>query len=341
MIGIGVIGYGYWGPNLVRNFAETPGARVAAVCDLDPNRLAQARTRYPGLRVTTRYVEILADPAVDAVAVATSVSTHFDIALAALRAGKHVWVEKPLTTSVDQAARLCDEAAGRGLTLMVDHTFVYTSAVRTIRALVEAGELGDVQYCDAVRTSLGRFQSDVSVLWDLAAHDLSILDMILPERPVGVSATGLAHLDGERENIAYLTLFFDGRLIAHVHASWLAPVKVRRLLIGGSRRMILYDDLEPSDKVKVYDAGVSIEESVEQSRQMRIGYRRGDMWAPRLDAVEALHVATAHFVACVKTGERPLTDGEAGLRVVRLLEAASASLACQGRPVSLQGRLPV
>jgi predicted dehydrogenase len=314
---------------------------VAAICDLDPDSLARARTGYPGLRVMSRHADLLADPAVDAVAVATPVSTHFDIALAALQAGKHVWIEKPLTPTSDQAARLCDEADRRGLTLMVDHTFVYTSAVRSIRSLLEAGELGDIQYCDAVRTSLGRFQSDVSVLWDLAAHDLSILDLILPERPVGVSATGLAHLDGERENIAYLTLFFDGRLIAHIHASWLAPVKVRRLLIGGSRRMIVYDDLEPSEKVKVYDAGIRVEDNAEQSYQMRIGYRRGDMWAPRLDVVEALRVATAHFVGCVKDGQRPLTDGEAGLRVVRLLEAAGVSLASRGRPVSLRNQSPL
>ncbi|MGE0043485.1 MAG: Gfo/Idh/MocA family protein, partial [Vicinamibacterales bacterium] len=251
MIGIGVIGLGYWGPNLLRNFAENPDARVVAVSDLRPERLATAAARYPAVRTTTDARSVFSDPAVDAVVIATPVSTHFDLALAALQAGKHVLVEKPLAASVDEGRRLAEAADSRGLVLMVGHTFVYTGAVRKIQALVSSGELGDVYYYDSVRVNLGLFQRDVNVVWDLAVHDLSIMDYVLPARPTAVSATGMSHVAGGTENIAYLTLFFDGRLIAHVHVNWLAPVKIRRTLIGGSQRMIVYDDLEPSEKIKV------------------------------------------------------------------------------------------
>jgi len=272
---------------------------------------------------------------VDAVAIATPVDYHFELAMAALRAGKHVLVEKPMASSSEQAARLVDEAARRRLVLMVDHTFVYTGAVTKIRDLVRAGDLGDVYYYDSTRVNLGLFQHDVNVLWDLAVHDLSIMDFVLAQQPAAVSATGLAHVPNEPENIAYMTMFFDGTLIAHIHVNWLAPVKVRRTLIGGSRRMVVFDDLETSEKVKVYDKGISVNPSAENVYQMLVGYRTGDMWAPKLDVAEALTIEAAHFVDCVTRGTRPLTDGEAGLRVVRLLEAATTSMAERGRPVSL------
>ena len=257
--------------------------------------------------------------------------------MAALRAGKHVLVEKPLASDSTEAGRLIDEAASRRLVLMVDHTFVYTGAVQKMRELTRAGELGDIYYYDSVRINLGLFQPDVNVLWDLAVHDLSIMDFVLQHQPTAVSATGLAHVAGKPENIAYMTMFFDEPLIAHVHVSWLAPVKVRRTLLGGSRRMIVFDDLEASEKVKVYDRGISLNPSPENIYQMLIGYRTGDMWAPQLAVTEALSVEAAHFIQCVTTGGRPTTDGEAGLRVVRLLEAATASMANQGRLVSVQG----
>jgi predicted dehydrogenase len=337
MIRIGVIGYGYWGPNLVRNFEECTGASVRMVCDLRPERLAHVGRRYPGVRTTTDPADLWVDPDVDAVVIATPVDRHFELAMAALQAGKHVLVEKPMASTSDQASRMIDEAARRRLVLMVDHTFVYTGAVRKIRELTQAGELGDIYYYDSVRINLGLFQHDVNVLWDLAVHDLAIMDFVLPHQPVAVSATGLAHLPGRPENIAYLTMFFDGSLIAHVHANWLAPVKIRRTLVGGSRRMIVFDDLEASEKVKVYDRGISLNPSPENVYQMLVGYRTGDMWAPQLAVSEALGVEAAHFVECIGAGTRPLTDGEAGLRVVRLLEAATESMSHQGRLVSVSG----
>ncbi|PMB49253.1 oxidoreductase [Fischerella thermalis CCMEE 5205] len=334
-INIGVIGYGYWGPNLVRNFVETPGAQVKTVSDFKPELLAKVQARYPNIQVTTDCQDIFNDPKIDAVAIATPVSTHFDLALAALQAGKHVLVEKPMTVSSEQAMRLIEEAEKRNLVLMVDHTFVYTGAVRKMRDLVVTNVIGDIYYYDSVRVNLGLFQHDVNVIWDLAVHDLSIMDYILPSQPYAVSATGMSHVPGEPENIAYLTLFFAGNLIAHIHVNWLAPVKVRRTLIGGSQRMIVYDDLEPSEKVKIYDKGITVNGNAESLYQMLIGYRAGDMWAPHLEVTEALRTEGLHFINCIQTGDRPITDGQAGLRVVRILEAATESMKKQGQLVEL------
>jgi predicted dehydrogenase len=332
---IGVIGYGYWGPNLVRNFIECPGASVRAVCDRSPSRLALVERRYPGIRTTTSASELIDDPRVDAVVIATPVQHHFELAMQSLRAGKHTLVEKPLASSSEQARRLIDEAAARRLVLMTGHTFVYTGAVRKMRELSFSGDLGDIYYYDSVRINLGLFQHDVNVLWDLAVHDIAIMDYVLRQRPVAVSATGLAHLQGEPENIAYMTMFFDGSLIAHVHVNWLSPVKVRRTLLGGSRQMVVFDDLEASEKIKVYDRGVSLNPSPENVYQMLVGYRTGDMWAPQLQVTEALSLEAADFISCIEKGSVPLSDGEAGLRVVRLLEAATESMAQQGRLVEL------
>jgi predicted dehydrogenase len=335
MIGIGVIGYGYWGPNLVRNFAEAPGARVVAVSDLRAERLATVQARYPAIKTTVDHRELIANRAIDAIAIATPVSTHFDLAMQCLRAGRHVLVEKPLTATSEQAIRLIEEANRCNRLLMVDHTFVHTGAVRNMRDLVASDALGDIYYYDSVRVNLGLFQHDVNVIWDLAVHDLSIMDYVLQAQPCAVSATGMSHVPDEPENIAYLTLFFDGCLIAHIHVNWLAPVKVRRTLIGGSRKMIVYDDLEPSEKVKVYDKGITLNNNGERVYQMLIGYRTGDMWAPQLDMTEPLRTEVLHFIHCVETGERPITDGDAGLRVVRILEAATESMAERGRLVEL------
>jgi predicted dehydrogenase len=335
MINIGVIGYGYWGPNLVRNFSEIPGVHVKTVSDFKPELLAKVQGRYPKINVTTDCRDVFADPKIDAVAIATPVSTHFDLALAALQAGKHVLVEKPMTVSSDQAMRLIDEAEKRNLVLMVDHTFVYTGAVRKMRELIISNSLGDIYYYDSVRVNLGLFQHDVNVIWDLAVHDLSIMNYVLPFQPYGVSATGMSHVPGEPENIAYLTLFFEGNLMAHIHVNWLAPVKVRRTLIGGSQKMIVFDDLEPSEKLKIYDKGITLNGNTESLYQMLIGYRTGDMWSPNLDMTEALRTEGLHFINCIEKGDRPITDGEAGLRIVRILEAATESLKKQGRLVEL------
>ena len=335
MIGVGIVGLGYWGPNLLRNVAEAVGAEARVACDLRAERLTTAAARYPRLKVTRDFNDVLADTSVDAVAIATPVSAHFELAMAALKAGKHVLVEKPLASSSAEALRLIEEAERRRLVLMVDHTFVYTGAVRKIASLVSGGELGDLYYYDSVRVNLGLFQHDVNVIWDLAVHDLSIMDHVLPARPRAVSATGMSHVSGGHENIAYLTLFFDTHLIAHIHVNWLAPVKIRRTLIGGSQRMIVYDDLEPSEKIKVYDKGITVNNNPDSVYQLLVGYRAGDMWAPRLDGAEALRTEVAHFIDCIQGSKAPLTDGASGLRVVRLVEAASESMAARGRLIEL------
>jgi predicted dehydrogenase len=298
-------------------------------------RLALAQSRYPAIETTTDYAELLADTRIDAIAIATPVSTHFDLAMQSLQAGKHVLLEKPLTRTFEQAIQLVEEAERRNLTLMVDHTFIYTGAVRKIKELVSSDGLGDIYYYDSVRVNLGLFQHDVNVIWDLAVHDLSIMDYILPSQPCAVSATGMSHVPEQPENIAYLTLFFDDCLIAHIHVNWLAPVKLRSTLIGGSRKMIVYDDLEPSEKIKVYDKGITVASDAESIYKMLIGYRTGDMWAPQTDRTEALRAEALHFIECIEHGKLPLTDGKAGLRVVRIMEAATQSMVQQGQPIEL------
>ena len=335
MIGVGVIGYGYWGPNLVRNFSENAETEVIAVTDLSPERLRSVQKRYPAVQVTTDYRQVIGNPDIDAVAIATPVSTHFELALQALQAGKHVLVEKPITTASEQASRLIEEAERRHLVLMVDHTFVYTGAVRKIHELTTGAKLGEIYYYDSMRVNLGLFQHDVDVLWDLAVHDLAIMDYVLPASPCAVTATGMTHVAGGTENIAYITCFFAGNLIAHINVNWLSPVKVRRTLIGGSRQMIVYDDMEPSEKVKVYDKGITVNGNPEAVYKMLIGYRSGDMCAPQLEVTEGLQTEVKHFTQCIERGERPVTDGHAGLRVVSILEAATRSMKQRGRLVEL------
>jgi len=335
VINVGVVGCGYWGPNLVRNFSEITESKVVAVADLDEQRLRRIKGRYPSIDITTDYQALLRSADIDAIAIATPVATHYDLALKALLAGKHVFIEKPLTETVEQGERLIDEAEKRNLVLHVDHTFIYTGAVRKIRELIDKNELGDLYYYDSVRVNLGLFQPDVSVIWDLAVHDLSIMDYVFSANPIAVSTTGQRHVEGNPENIAFLTLFFENSAIAHLHVNWLAPVKVRRTLIGGSRKMIVYDDLEPSEKVKVYDKGITLNGSKEKLYKALIDYRAGDMWAPQLEISEALRVEAQHFARCITEGEKSLSDGKAGLRVVRILEAATRSLNERGRPVKL------
>ena len=338
MIGVGVIGYGYWGPNLVRNFMEVPGAKVVCVSDLRKDRLALAQTRYPSITTVTDPGELIRDPKVDAVIIATPVSSHFQLAMQALKAGKHVLVEKPLTASADEAKQLIDESQARKRVLLVDHTFTYTGAVRKMRELVLSNALGDIYYYDSVRVNLGLFQHDVNVIWDLAVHDLSIMDYVLGSRPTAVSATGISHVPGKPENIAYMTCFFDQPVIAHVHASWLAPVKVRRTLLGGSLKMVMYDDNEPSEKIRVYDKGISVKNDPESIYQMLIQYRTGDMWAPQLEATEALRVEAQHFIKAITEGRALSEECESGLRIVEILEAATKSIAQRGRPDDLEKR---
>ena len=335
MINVAVIGYGYWGPNLLRNFSECERARVLAVCDAREHRLEAAARRYPAVATSTDPSVVMDNSEVHAVAIATPVESHYDLAMAALRAGKHVLVEKPMTQSAVQARELAAEAERRGVVLMVDHTFVYTGAVRKIRELVDAGELGKIYYYDSSRINLGLFQHDVDVVWDLAVHDFAILDFILDERPLSVAAHGVAHVTGRPENLAYVTLFYGSGAVAHINVNWLAPVKLRRTLIGGSKKMIVYDDMEPDEKIKLYDKGVTTTEDPGEIYRMRIGYRVGDVWSPQLDRTEALKYEVDHFIDCIESGEPVSTGARMGLRVVEMLEAATASMRNRGQPVEL------
>ncbi len=337
LVNIAVIGCGYWGPNLIRNFAATPGARLVAVCDLNAERLKPLAAQYPAVDMTTDYAALLARSDVDALAIATPVFAHIALARQALQAGKHVLVEKPMTATVAEAEELIALAAKNHLTLMVDHTFAYTGAVRKIRDMVSTGQLGELLYYDSVRINLGLFQRDVNVLWDLAVHDLAIMDFALGQEPCAVSATGMSHFGGQPEDVAYLTCYFESKLIAHFHLNWLSPVKIRRTIIGGDRQMLVYDDLEPSEKIKIYDRGASmLDASPEAQNRAKIDYRMGDMWAPHLPPGEALRLESTHFVDCVQQNLTPITDGHAGLRVVRILEAANQSLAQRGAPIDIK-----
>jgi len=335
VLNIGVIGYGYWGPNLVRNFSELDEARVHTVADLNPKVLDIVAKRYPATKTTTDTMAMIHDPEIDAVAIATPVSTHFSLALAALRAGKHVWLEKPMTETSLQARALVDEAEKRGLTLHIDHTFIYTGPVVKMRELVQSNTLGKSLYYDSTRVNLGLFQRDVNVISDLAVHDFSILDYVFGEHPVAVSASGINHYPGTPENLAFITLFYDSGFIAHVNVSWLAPVKVRNILIGGTEKMITFDELQPSEKLKIYDKGVSFTDDPKQIHEMRVGYRTGDMWAPKVDNVEALRVEAQHFCDCVATGKSSISNGQFGLRMVEVIEAATSSMRGRGETVHL------
>jgi len=302
---------------------------------MDSSKLDRARPLYPSVVITKEFRDLLNDSRIDAIVIATPVSTHYELALAALRAGKHVLVEKPLAQTSEQVDRLIEDAERRRLILMVDHTFLYTPAVQKIRDLTVQGALGEIYYYNGIRANLGLFQSDVNVIWDLAVHDVSIIQYILNEVPVAVSATGASHVAGTPENMAHLALFFPNSCIAHISVNWLSPVKVRQTFIGGSQKMIVYDDVEATEKIKVYDKGITVNGSAGAAQQLKIGYRAGDMWAPHLPAKEALQTEVEHFIDCCRTGASPISNGIAGLQVVRILEAASRSIQSQGNPVRL------
>ena len=332
MIRVGVIGYGYWGPVVARNFHGTDGCQLAAVCDGNPAATDRARKAFPGIRITNDPSELTRAPDIDAIAVITPVWTHFEFAKAALEHGKHVFVEKPFTASSAEASQLIDLAAARNLRIMVDHTFLFTGAVRKIRQLIDDGTLDQLFYYDSSRVNLGLFQHDVNVIWDLAPHDLSIMNHLLDGEPESVSATGQCHLNG-LEDMAYLTIYFPG-MLAHINVNWLSPVKVRTTLIGGEKKMVMWNDLEADEKVRVYDKGVNVT-SGQGVYDLLVSYRSGDMWVPKVDQTEALKTEVKYFVECLEKNQAPHNDGIAGLRVVRLLEAAAESLKQRGRPVDL------
>src|SRR4030095_2141614 len=331
---VGLIGYGYWGPNLLRNLHETDGVQVKRCVDVRAERRVAASKRYPTVQVSAEADEIFSDPEIDAVVLATPVFTHHTLAKQALEANKHVLVEKPITRTVEEAEELIGLAKKRDLILMVDHTFIYTGPVRRMKEIIDAGELGELYYLDSVRVNLGLFQHDIDVIWDLAPHDVSILTYLIPEKPQSVSAVGADHTGRGLVDVAYLTLHLPKNFIAHFHVNWLSPVKVRQNLIGGSRRMLVYDDMEPSEKVRVYDRGIQVR-SQEGIYKALVDYRMGDVWSPKLDVREALSVECEHFVNCVRTRKNPNSDGESGLQVVKILEAASASIANGGHPVAI------
>lgn len=332
-IRVGVIGYGYWGPNVVRNLFGLQACDVAAVCDRNPAALERVRRVYPGVHVTTDAREVLTSPDIDAIAIVTPVWTHYELARTALENGKHVFVEKPFTSTSRQAEELIELADRKNLRIMVDHTFLFTGAVRKIRELIDADQLGPLLYFDSSRINLGLFQHDVSVIWDLAPHDLSIMDHVIREEPQAVVATGGTHF-GTHADIAFLTVYFPNNVLAHINVNWMSPVKVRTTLIGGRDKMLVWNDLEVDEKIKVYDKGVNVS-SAEGVYNLLVSYRSGDVWAPKVAQTEALTAELSYFLDCIAQDETPFNDGVAGLRVVRMLEAADRSLAERGQVVAL------
>src|SRR6202521_3831671 len=333
VIRVGVIGYGYWGPNIVRNFQGHEKADVVAVCDKNPKSLSRVRRTHPEVPVTSDHMEVLTSTQVDVVAVVTPVWTHFELAKLALENGKHVFVEKPFTCTAAQAEQLIELAERKNLKIMVDHTFLFTGAVKRIKQFVDDGTLGALYYYDSTRVNLGLFQHDCNVIWDLAPHDLSIMNYLLHKDAEAISATGQAHLNGH-EDIAFITAYFPDSMIAHINVNWLSPVKVRTTLIGGEKKMLVWNDLEADEKLKIYDKGVDVK-SQEGVYNLLVSYRSGDMWAPQVEQVEALKLELNYFVECIQKDTKPFNGGGAGLKVVRMLEAASESLAKRGELVYL------
>jgi len=333
MINFGLIGYGYWGPNVARNLHNLEGCKVCAICDQSAAARSRAHQAYPDVEISSDPTELLTCSKIDAIGVITPVWTHFELAKAALKNGKHVFVEKPFTSTSTQAEELVNLAEQRHLKIMVDHTFLFTGAVKKIRQLVDDGTLGNLYYYDSTRVNLGLFQHDVNVIWDLAPHDLSIMDYLINQTPEAIVATGQTHLNGN-EDIAFITAYFPGKVIAHINVNWLSPVKVRTTLIGGEKKMLVWNDLEADEKIKVYDKGVQV--GTQQGLyELLVSYRSGDMWSPQVEQVEALRHELSYFLECISNDRTPFNDGIAGLRVVKMLEAANESLKKRGALVYL------
>ena len=334
MMNIGVIGYGYWGPNVVRNFLSVEGAGVTLICDANDKAVAKALKSHPNIKATRDVHEALTSPVIDAVAIVTPVSTHFDLAQKALNNGKHIFVEKPFTSSVAEAEKLIDLAMKNNLKIMVDHTFLFTGAVRKIKGLIDEGTLGNLYYYDSTRVNLGLFQHDINVIWDLAPHDLSIMGYLFKQKPAAIVATGMSHFNKKPEDIGYITVYFNDNIIAHFNVNWLSPVKIRMALIGGEKKMLVWNDLESDEKIKIYDKGVHLH-SQEGIYDLMISYRSGDIWTPTVEKTEALKLEAEYFVDCIVNNRTPINDGEAGLRVVKILEASDLSIKNNGKMVKL------
>ena len=337
MLTIGVVGYGHWGPSIVRNFCSIPGVTVASVCDIEQRALYQVKKNYEGMHVTRDCNDIINSSKIDAVAIITPVSTHYEIAKKALLSGKHIFVGKPFTASTEQAEELIELADKKNLIIMVDHTFLFCGAVKKIKQLIDDDVLGDLYYFDSIRINLGLFQKDVNVVWDLAPHDLSIMHHLIGKDPVGLATTGISHFNDDIENVAYMTVYFPGNLIAHLNISWLSPVNIRTTLIGGHKKMIVWNDLVADEKIRVYDRGVENGNGLnhENLNTQRTNYRMGDMWSPWFEDVDALRCEAEYFVECVDKNKKPINDGANGLRVVKMLESSVKSLKMGGEVIYL------
>jgi predicted dehydrogenase len=335
MLRVGVVGVGYWGPNLIRNFVANPGTEMKMCCDLRRERLDHIKSLYPAIQVTDNCQEILQSPDLDLVVICTPVFTHYELAKKALEAGKHVLIEKPMTSTSAEGEELLNIAEQKGLHIFVDHTFIFTGAVGKIKDLVTTGELGDLYYFDSTRVNLGLFQHDVNVLWDLAPHDISIMHYVLNQDPEAVVATGADHLGSGIENVAYLTVYFPNNLLAHINTNWLSPVKIRQTLIAGSKKMVVWDDNQPSEKVRVYDKGIEVIKTADEVYDMLIQYRTGDMFCPKIDSTEALGAEVNHIIDCLGNNHQSVISGEAGLMVVKILEAAQESIKSRGKEIKI------
>jgi predicted dehydrogenase len=335
MINVSVVGVGYWGPNLIRNFMSNPKTNISTCCDAKTSRLDYVSSLYPTVSTTNDYREVVRDRKSDLVAICTPASTHYEMSRAVLEAGKHVLIEKPMTFNGEQAEDLMNFAEQRGLKIFVDHTFIYTGAVRKMEELIRNDEIGDLYYFDSVRVNLGLFQHDINVIWDLAPHDISIMQSLVDRNPLGVIATGAGHLNNGYEDVAYLTIYYPDNLIAHIHINWLSPVKIRQTLIGGAKKMIVWDDNQPSEKVRVYDKGIEVIETADQVYNTLIQYRTGDMHCPKIDSTEALTVEISHIVDCIENSKQPIVGAKEGLMVVKILEAAQKSIKNHGQEVKI------
>lgn len=335
MTNVALIGFGYWGPNLLRNFSNTNGCIVHTLIDSRPERLEVAKKMYPHVNTSSNVDDVFYNEEIDAIIIATPVYTHYDLAKKALENEKHVLVEKPMTSDANQALELINLALSKQKLLMVDHTFLYTSAVQEIKKLIDNNVLGQVQYFDSTRINLGLIQSDVNVLWDLAPHDLSILSYLIDKTPVSVQATGISHTGNGIENIAYLTINYKEEFIAHFNCSWSSPVKIRSILIGGTKKMVVYDDLQTTEKIKLYDSGFDVK-SDDEKRNLLISYRTGDIFIPNLPNLEALSLMAKDFIHCIQSGNEPISSAKRGYQVVKILEAAQNSIKNKGVEVSIK-----
>jgi predicted dehydrogenase len=330
VIRFGVVGFGYWGPNIVRNLMQMKDAHLSAVCDRDKKALKRVLHFYPSVPVYQNYRDLIRSKDIDVIAVATPLSTHFSIARDVLQSGKHLFVEKPFVTSQKEAEILIDLAKKQSVQIMVDHTFLFTGAVRKMKEIVDQKTLGNLYYYDSTRINLGIFQPDANVVWDLAVHDFTILDYIIKNKPCALSAHGAAHFVKDQETLAYITVYFDHNFIANINVNWLSPVKIRTVLIGGEKQMLVWDDLKNDEKIKIYDRGVKAI-SKEGIYRLMIGYRSGKMWSPKIEQEEALTIELGYFIDCIRKHQTPINDGLAGLRIVKMLEATTRSLKNNGK----------